>query len=119
MRSMGSFWYGLWVNHYFIWRELPGFRRMKNLNLIALLVLAASFCWGEADERYDLAVQVVAASELAEIYENSNEVLVVSLRNGWSEANVDSYWIEVAGESLLRHLAREPKPLARRVIRVR
>ena len=78
---------------------------MKNLNLIALLVLAASFCWGEADERYDLAVQVVAASELAEIYENSNEVLVVSLRNGWSEANVDSYWIEVAGESLLRHLA--------------
>ena len=51
---------------------------MKNLNLIALLVLAASFCWGEADERYDLAVQVVAASELAEIYENSNEVLVVA-----------------------------------------
>ena len=78
---------------------------MKNLTLIALLVLAASFCWGKADERYDLAAQVVAASELAKIYENSDEVLVVSLRNGWSEANVDSYWIEVAGESLLRHLA--------------
>ena len=102
---MGVFWYGLWVNHYFIQRELPRFRRMKNLTLLTLLVLAASFCWGKADERYDLAVQVVAASELAEIYENSNEVLVVSLRNGWSEANVDSYWIEVAGESLLRHLA--------------
>ena len=102
---MGSFWYGLWVNHYFIQRELPSFRRMKNLTLLTLLVLAASFCWGKADERYDLAVQVVAASELAEIYENSDEVLVVSLRNGWSEANVDSYWIEVAGESLLRHLA--------------
>ena len=79
--------------------------RVKHLTLLTLLVFAAPFGWGEADERYDLAVQVVAASKLAAVYENSNEVLVVSLKNGWSEANVDPYWIKVAGESLLRHLA--------------
>ena len=78
---------------------------MKNLTLLTLLAFAAPFGWGESDERYDLAVQVVAASKLAAVYENSNEVLVVSLKSGWSEANVDPYWIEVASESLLRHLA--------------
>ena len=76
---------------------------MKNLTLLTLLAFAAPFGWGESDERYDLAVQVVAASKLAAVYENSNEVLVVSLKSGWSEANVDPYWIEVASESLLRH----------------
>ena len=78
---------------------------MKNLTLLTPLAFAAPFGWGESDERYDLAVQVVAASKLATVYENSNEVLVVSLKSDWSEANVDPYWIEVASESLLRHLA--------------
>ena len=77
---------------------------MKHLLLITLLTLLAPPSWGEIDERSNLAVQVMTASELAKIYRNSNQVLVVGLKSAWSEANVDTYWIEVASESLLQHL---------------
>lgn len=54
---------------------------MKHLLLITLLTFLASPSWGEIDERSNLAVQVVSASELAKIYRNSNQVLVVGLKN--------------------------------------